>query len=315
MFSSFAKSLWIRGAITLVSAANLLAASPAWAEVKAWPAAFHAEQMPVTDGTQYVRIGGSGPAVVLLHGFGDTGDMWVPLAEVLAKDHTVIVPDLRGMGLSSHPEGGYRKVEQGRDLAGILDRIGLKDVILVTHDIGNMVGYALAAQFPKRITRWAVIDAPLPGVGHWDDIVRSPLLWHFNFRGPDVERLVQGRERIYLDRFYNELSADPKRIDEQTRQHYAELYAKPHAMHDAFEQFAAFTQDAADNRALLASNGKLSMPVLAIGAEKSFGSGMADELRFVASNVAGGIVPDSGHWIMEENPQATVQLITGFITQ
>jgi pimeloyl-ACP methyl ester carboxylesterase len=169
-------------------------------------------------------------------------------------------------------------------------------------------------QFPQRITRWAVIDAPLPGIGHWDEIVRSPLLWHFNFRGPDVERLVEGRERIYLDRFYNELSAHPERIDEQTRQHYAELYAKPHAMHDAFEQFAAFTQDAADNKALLASNGKLSMPVLAIGAEKSFGSGMADELRFVASNVTGGIVPDSGHWIMEENPQATVQLVTGFIT-
>ena len=99
-------------------------------------------------------------------------------------------------------------------------------------------------------------------------------------------------------------------VDEQTREHYAAIYARPHAMHDAFEQFGAFSQDAVDNKALLAQGGKLTMPVLAIGAEKSFGAGMADELRFVASNVSGRIVPNSGHWIMEENPQATVKLVT-----
>src|ERR1700733_2414615 len=130
---------WLRRVAKLLAAASLIATIPAHAEIKPWPAAFHAEQMPVSDGTQYVRVGGTGPAVVLLHGFGDTGDMWVRLAEVLVKDHTVIVPDLRGMGLSSHPEGGYEKVAQGRDLAGILDRLGIKDVTLVPHDIGNMV--------------------------------------------------------------------------------------------------------------------------------------------------------------------------------
>jgi len=160
-----------------------------------------------------------------------------------------------------------------------------------------------------------VIDAPLPGIGDWDAITRDPRLWHFNFRGPDVERLVQGRERIYLDRFWNELSADPKSIDEETREHYAALYAKPHAMHDAFEQFAAFSQDAIDNRELLAKGGKLKIPVLALGAEKSFGTGMADDLRFVAVDVAGGIVPSSGHWVMEENPQATIALVTQFLRE
>ena len=283
--------------------------------IEQYPAAFHTETIQTNGTSLFVRFGGQGPAMILLHGFGDTGDMWAPLAAVLVKDHVVIVPDLRGMGLSAHPGTGYTKKNQALDIVGVMDALEVERAALVTHDIGNMVGYAVAVQFPKRITAWAVIDAPLPGIGHWDDIVRSPLLWHFNFRGPDVERLVQGRERIYLDRFYNELSADPKRIDEQTRQHYAELYAKPQAMHDAFEQFAAFTQDADDNKALLASNGKLSIPVLAIGAEKSFGSGMADELRFVARNVTGGIVPDSGHWIMEENPQAVVQLVTGFFTK
>jgi pimeloyl-ACP methyl ester carboxylesterase len=280
-----------------------------------YPSTFQTRMVATNGTTLYVRSGGTGPAVVLLHGFGDTGDMWAPLAAVLARNHTVIVPDLRGMGLSAHPDTGYTKKNEALDIIGVMDALKVQQAALVTHDIGNMVGYAVAVQFPQRITRWAVIDAPLPGIGDWDNIIRTPLLWHFNFRGPDVERLVQGRERIYLDRFYDDFGADPKRIDEQTRQHYAELYAKPHAMHDAFEQFAAFNQDAADNKAFLASKGKLSMPVLALGGEKSFGTGMADDLRFVASNVTGGIVPGSGHWIMEENPQATSQLVTGFLAK
>jgi pimeloyl-ACP methyl ester carboxylesterase len=290
-------------------------AAPALARIQPFPASFHT-QMVETNGTSLnVRVGGQGPAVVLLHGFGDTGDMWAPLAAVLAKDHTVIVPDLRGMGLSAHPDTGYTKKNQAVDIAGVMDALKIQKADLVTHDIGNMVGYALAAQYPARITRWVAIDAPLPGIGDWDNIIRSPALWHFNFRGPDVERLVQGRERIYLDRFWNELSADPKGIDEETRQHYAALYARPHAMHDAFEQFGAFAQDAVDNKALLAKGGKIKMPVFAIGAEKSFGTAMADDLRFVASNVTGGIVPKSGHWIMEENPQATIPLVTEFLAK
>jgi len=294
-------------------AAVLLATSLA-ARVQPYPAGFHTQTIKTNGTSLFVRVGGKGPAVVLLHGFGDTGDMWAPLAAELAKDHTVVVPDLRGMGLSDHPDAGYTKKNQALDIAGVMDALGVKSAALVTHDIGNMVGYALAAQYPSRIKRWVVIDAPLPGIGNWDTIVRSPLLWHFNFRGPDVERLVQGRERIYLDRFWNELSADPKKIDEQTREHYAALYARPHAMHDAFEQFAAFSQDAKDNQALLAQGGKLKMPILALGgAEKSFGDGMAVELRFVGSNVSSGIVPHSGHWIMEENPQATIKLVSDFV--
>lgn len=156
------------------------------------------------------------------------------------------------------------------------------------------------------------MDAPLPGIGPWDAILKNPLLWHFNFRGPDAERLVAGRERIYLDRFYNELSADPKAIDEETRQHYAELYARPGAMHSAFNQFAAFSQDAADNKELVAK-GKLKMPVLAIGADKSFGTAMADDLRFVAENVSGSVIANSGHWLMEEQPAATVAAVRAFL--
>jgi len=268
-----------------------------------------------TDGaTIHARVGGQGPAVVMLHGFGDTGDMWAPLATALVADRTVVVPDLRGMGLSSHPDRGYDKKTQGHDVARVLDRLKIETADLVTHDIGNMVGYAVAAQYPARVTRWVVMDAPLPGIGPWDEILKSPALWHFNFRGPDVERLVQGRERIYLDRFWNELSANPKSIDEETRRHYAELYARPGAMHAAFEQFAAFSQDAVDNKAL-AAKGKLAMPVLAIGADKSFGTAMADALRFVAGDVTGHVIANSGHWLMEEQPAATVAAIVGFLAK
>lgn len=285
---------------------------PASAEVRPFPKGFRTEQIKTDGATIYVRVGGKGPAVVMLHGFGDTGDMWAPLAAALVKDHTVIVPDLRGMGLSSYPDTGYDKKTQGRDIARVMDRLNLQKADLVTHDIGNMVGYALAAQYPDRITRWAVIDAPLPGIGPWDEILKSPMLWHFNFRGPDVDRLVKGRERIYLDRFWNELSANPKAIDEATRRHYAKIYARPGAMHAAFNQFATFSQDASDNKAF-ASKGKLTMPILALGAEKSFGEQQTVIMREVGTNVEGGIIANSGHWIMEEQPDATVRAVRAFL--
>jgi len=224
----------------------VLCALSAQAGIVSYPANFHTVQINTNGTTPHVRIGGAGPAVILLHGFGTTGDMWAPAASVLARNHTVVVPDLRGIGLSAHPDRGYTKKNQALDIAGVMDHLKIEKTDLVTHDIGNMVGYALAAQYPSRITRWVAIDSPLPGIGEWDKIPLSPLLWHFNFRGPDEERLVAGRERIYLDRFYDELSADPRKIDEATRHHYAELYALPHAMHDAFEQFGEFHRDAID---------------------------------------------------------------------
>lgn len=307
-----------RSVARILFVAMLLAALPvlhAAAEVRPFPADFRESQMTVSGGTQYVRIGGKGPAVVLLHGFGDTGDMWEPLAARLVKDHLVIVPDLRGMGLSSHPEDGYEKAAQARDLVGILDKLKVGKVQLVTHDIGNMVGYALATHYPDRVTAWVVMDAPLPGMGTWQAQLVNPKVWHFNFRGPDVERLVAGRERILLDRFYNDLGGDPSRIDEPTRQHYAELYARPNAIHNAFGgQFEAFSRDAEENKATFAKSGKLTIPVLAIGGEQSYGGSMKSEIDYVASNVEGAVIRNSGHWIMEEQPQQAVDLILPFLS-
>jgi pimeloyl-ACP methyl ester carboxylesterase len=293
--------------------AALLFATAATAGVEPFPASFKTQTIAVDGARIYVRTGGQGPAVVLLHGYGETGDMWAPLAARLAKDHTVVVPDLRGMGLSDHPVGGYDKKTQAHDIAGVLDALKIGKVEVVAHDIGNMVAYAFAAQDPDRVTKLALLDAPIPGVGPWDEILKNPLLWHFRFGGPDMERLVAGRERIYLDRFWNEFSADPKNFDEASRVHYATLYARPGAMHSGFEQFHAFDQDAADNRAYLARAGKLRMPVLAIGGEKSFGTTMAAVAGFAAVDVKGVVIPGAGHWLMEEQPAATVAAVADFL--
>jgi len=303
----------MRPVASLTVSVMLVLPGEAFAQEWTFPASFRTQEVPTNGTTLHVRSGGKGPAVVLLHGFGNTGDMWVPLAVELARDHQVIVPDLRGMGLSAKPPGGYDKKTQGKDVAGLLDAMKVDRVDVVGHDIGNMVSFAFVAQYPARVKKLVLMDAPIPGVGPWEEILKSPLLWHFNFRGPDVERLVAGRERIYLDRFYNEFSAHPAKWTEVERNHYAQLYAQPGAMHAAFEQFGAFTQDAKDNQALLASGGKLTMPILAIGADHSFGPTMAVVVRAAGTDVKELVIADSGHWLMEEQPQATVTAIKAFL--
>jgi len=302
-----------RIALTLL-VIGAVGASPrsAAAEIQPFPPSFQMRDIGTDGAIIHVRVGGSGPAIVMLHGFGDTGDMWAPLAAEMAAGHTIVVPDLRGMGLSSHPEGGYDKKTQARDIAQVMDALKIQKADFVTHDIGNMVGYAFAAQFPDRVTRWVAMDAPLPGIGPWAEQLSNPKVWHFNFRGPDVERLVEGRERIYLDRFWDELGVHPGAFDEPTRQHYAKLYALPGAMHSAFEQFAAFSQDALDNQQFLA-RGQLTIPILAVGGEKSYGVKMATDMRFVATNVQEAVIADAGHWLMEEQPAATMATIRGFL--
>jgi pimeloyl-ACP methyl ester carboxylesterase len=296
----------------LVALLASLTTLPSLAQGFSFPPDFVTKEIATNGTTIHVRVGGNGPAVVLLHGYGETGDMWVPMAVDLARDHTVVVPDLRGLGLSSKPATGFDKKTQGHDVAGVLDQLHIDRADVVAHDIGNMVAYAFAAQYPQRVEKLVVIDAPLPGVGPWEEILKNPLLWHFRFGGPDMERLVAGRERIYLDRFWNEFSASPARFREAAREHYAKLYALPGAMHSGFAQFAAFDQDAIDNKAFVAK-GKLAMPVLAVGGEKSFGPMMATVMRFAASDVREAVVPDSGHWIMEENPDATVRMVRDFL--
>ena len=299
---------------SLIASAVIAFAAPALAGgVPQYPSEFTTQEIATNGTTLHVRVGGKGPAVVLLHGYGETGDMWVPLAAELARDHTVIVPDLRGMGLSAKPADGYDKKTQGQDIAGVLKALKVEKTDVVAHDIGNMVGYAFVAQYPQEVSKFVLMDAPIPGVGPWEQILKHPLLWHFRFGGPDMERLVAGRERIYLDRFWNEFSADPKKFDEASRERYAALYALPGAMHSGFAQFAAFDQDAIDNRAWLATGKRLTMPVLGIGGAKSFGPTMALVMRSAATDVREGVIADSGHWLMEEQPEATVKMVVDFL--
>jgi pimeloyl-ACP methyl ester carboxylesterase len=289
----------------------LTPAAAAGAEFEPFPSGFRTTTI-AANGTQiHVRVGGHGPAVILIHGFGDTGDMWVKLAAELVRDHTVVVPDLRGMGLSEKPANGYDKWNQAADMRAVLQSLGIDKAAVVGHDIGTMVAYAYAARYRDLTEKLVIMDAPVPGVPPWDEIVRNPLLWHFDFGGPDAERLVEGRERIYLDRFWNEFAGTPAKIGEATRRHYAALYAQPGAMRAAFAQFRSIRTDAEDNKKALAT--KLTMPVLAIGGEKSFGATQAVVMRNAASDVTEVVIPDAGHWLMEEQPAATVKAIRQFL--
>lgn len=263
------------------------------------------------DAEIFVRYGGHGPVVLLLHGYAENSDSWAPLAEDLMKDHTVVVPDLRGIGRSSKPAGGYDKKTQAQDIRAVVTALGYDRTFVVAHDIGNMVAYAYAATYPEKVERLVVMDAPIPGIGPWSEILQNPGVWHFNFHGPDAERLVAGRERIYFDRIWNDFTGDPAKPDEATRNFFAATYAVPGGMRAGFAQFTAFAQDAKDNQVF--EQTKLAMPVLAVGGEKSFGPLQAVIMRNLATNVREAVVAGSGHWLMEERPTETIALISGFL--
>jgi pimeloyl-ACP methyl ester carboxylesterase/uncharacterized RmlC-like cupin family protein len=276
------------------------------------PASFQGKTIHSPEGADiFVRWGGAGPVVVLIHGYAENSDSWAPLAADLMKDHTVVVPDLRGIGKSTKPEGGYDKKTQAKDMRAVVTGLGYDKTFVVAHDIGNMVAYAYAATYPDKVERLVVMDAPIPGIGPWAEILQMPGVWHFNFHGPDAERLVAGRERIYFDRIWNDFTADPSKPDDATRNFFAATYAQPGGMRAGFAQFTAFSQDAADNK--IFAQAKLTMPVLAVGGEKSFGPLQAVIMRNVAVNVREAVVPGSGHWLMEEKPEYTVALLRNFL--
>src|ERR1700740_1743979 len=197
------------------------------------PSSFQAKTIhSPADADIFVRYGGHGPVVVLLHGYAENSDSWAPLAEDLMKDHTVVVPDLRGIGRSSKPTRGYDKKTQAQDVRAVVTALGYDRTFVVAHDIGNMVAYAYAATYPEKVERLVVMDAPIPGIDPWNEILQNPGVWHFNFHGPDAERLVQGRERIYFDRIWNDFTADSGEPDEATRNFFPATYADPGGRED-----------------------------------------------------------------------------------
>ena len=276
------------------------------------PSGFQGKTIRCPEGAEiFVRSAGNGPVAVLLHGYAENSDSWAPLAADLVKDHTVVVPDLRGIGRSSKPAGGYDKKTQAGDIRAVVTALGYDKTAVVAHDIGNMVAYAYAAIYPDKVERLVVMDAPIPGIEPWSEILLNPGVWHFNFRGPDAERLVEGRERIYLDRIWNDFTGDPGKPNEATRNFFTATYAQAGGMRAGFAHFAAFAQDAKDNK--LFEQVKLPMPVLAVGGEKSFGPLQAAIMRHVATNVQEVVVAGSGHWLMEERALESVALIRRFL--
>jgi len=291
----------------------LFAISPAFSHAQpSLPSSFQAKTIHSPAGADiFVRWGGKGSVVLLIHGYAENSDSWAPLAADLRKDHTVVVPDLRGIGKSSKPESGYDKKTQAKDMRAVVTALGYDKTFVVAHDIGNMVAYAYTAMYPDKVERLVVMDAPIPGIEPWKEILLNPGVWHFNFHGPDAERLVAGRERIYFDRIWNDFTGDPSKPDEDTRNFFAGTYAEPGGMRAGFAQFTAFSQDAKDNEVF--ERVKLTMPVLAVGGEKSFGPLQAVIMRHVATNVQEAVVAGSGHWLMEERPASTVTLIRNFL--
>jgi pimeloyl-ACP methyl ester carboxylesterase len=259
-------------------------------------------------------IGGKGSPVVLLHGYAQTGHMWLRILPRLVERHTVIVPDLRGAGESAKPESGYDKKNMAVDIHELTSSLGLARVSIVGHDIGLMVAYAYAAQFPQATERVVLMDAFLPGIGNWKDVWLMRDLWHFHFYGEVPLALVKGRERLYFEHFWNDFAADPKHsVSEVDRQFYAAAYAQPGGMRAGFEYFRNFERDGRDFAELSAA--KLSMPVLVLTGEKASGQFLIDQARLVATNVKGVVIKGSGHWLMDEAPEQVIPELVGFLDE
>lgn len=257
---------------------------------------------------------GSGEPVLLLHGYAQTSHMWRPLIPELARTHTVIAPDLRGFGGSAKPAQGYDKAAMARDIRALAVFLGHKRVKLVGHDIGLMVAYAYAAQYPDEVERIALMDAFLPGIGDTSGIFLLRDKWHFNFYGETPLKLVKGRERIYFEHFWNDFAANPKRsVSEADRRIYTKAYAQPGAMAAGFEVFRAFDKDAEDFKAFART--KLKMPILVLTGEKSGGEFLIGQGRQVADDVEGVIIKGAGHWLMDEARDQVIPKLVEFLNR
>jgi pimeloyl-ACP methyl ester carboxylesterase len=255
---------------------------------------------------------GKGDAIVLLHGYAETSHMWLPLMPKLATNHTVIAVDLRGAGQSATPPDGYTKAAMAQDIHALTQKLGFQRIRIVGHDIGLMVAYAFAAQYPSEVDRIVLMDAFLPGVGQWRDVWLMRDLWHFHFYGKVPLALVHGRERTYFEHFWNDFAADPAHsISERDRKFYAKAYARPGGMRAGFEYFRAFEKDA-EEFARFAQKA-LTMPMLVLTGEKASGEFLIQQARLVATNVGGVVIRGSGHWLMEEAPEQVIPKLVEFL--
>jgi pimeloyl-ACP methyl ester carboxylesterase len=255
---------------------------------------------------------GHGAALILLHGYAETSRMWKPIIPALAERFTVIAPDLPGIGDSAIPANGLDMKSAAVRIHDLAKSLGVQKAEVVGHDIGLMVAYAYAAQFPAEVTKLVLMDAFLPGVAGWEAVYNNPSIWHFRFNGPTPEALVQGRERTYFDYFWNDFAADKTHsIPEADRKAYAAAYARPGRMHAGWAYFVSFLQAAKDFAQL--SQTKLTMPVLSIGGDKSLGEALGQQAKLVATDVTVVVLKDTGHWVLEERPRETTEALQKFL--
>ncbi|MGA9520058.1 MAG: alpha/beta hydrolase [Myxococcaceae bacterium] len=255
---------------------------------------------------------GQGPAVVLLHGYAETSRMWRPIIPQLARRFRVIAPDLPGFGDSAIPDDGLDLTTAAGRIHDLVRSLGIEKASVIGHDIGLMVAYAYAARFPEEVEKLVVMDAFLPGVEGWEQIYDDPALWHFRFHGPTPEALVKGRERVFFEHFWNDFAAHAAHsIPEEDRDAYAEAYSRPGRMRAAWSYFASFP-DAARDFARLART-RLQIPVLSLGGANSLGAPLAKQMKEVADDVSVVVLEDTGHWVLEENPEQTTRALTSFL--
>src|ERR1700688_281815 len=291
--------------IALLFAAGALSARPA-------DAAIASQSVEVNGVKLHYLKSGHGPAVILLHGYTQTSRMWRPIMPLLAEKFTVIAPDLPGIGDSEIPKAGLDMKSAAITIHGLVRSLGIEKARVVWHDIGLMVAYAYAAQFPQETEKLVVMDAFLPGVKGWEDVYNNPGIWHFRFNGPTPEALVRGRERTYFDYFWNDFAADKTHsIPEADRRAYVAAYSRPGRMHAGWAYFVSFQQAAKDFAQL--SRTKLTMPVLVIGGDKSLGEVLGQQMKLVASNVTVVLLKNTGHWVMEEQPKQTTDALVKFL--
>jgi pimeloyl-ACP methyl ester carboxylesterase len=272
-----------------------------------------ASRVSQADGVKlHYLTAGHGPTVILLHGYTQTSRMWRPIIPLLAAKFTVIAPDLPGIGDSEIPKNGLDMKTAAIRVHALAKSLGVEKARVVGHDIGLMVAYAYAAQFPSETEKLVVMDAFLPGVAGWEDVYNDPHIWHFRFNGPTPEALVRGRERIYFDYFWNDFAADKTRsLPEADRAAYAAAYARPGRMRAGWAYFVSFQQAAKDFAEL--SQTKLTMPVLAIGGERANGEVLGQQMKIVATDATMVVLKDCGHWVLEEKPKETTDTLMKFL--
>jgi pimeloyl-ACP methyl ester carboxylesterase len=259
-------------------------------------------------------VAGKGDPVILMHGYAQNSHMWRPTMRELAKTHLVVAPDLRGFGETTKAESGYDKKSMAVDVHELAKKLGIGKAGIAGHDIGLMVAYAYAAQYPDDVTRIVLLDAFIPGVGDTTNLFLLKDLWHFHFYGPTPLALVKGRERIYFEHFWNDFAADGKKsVSEADRQFYAKKYAQPGAMKAGMEVFRNFDQDAKDNAVF--AKARLRMPMLVLGGEKSGGDFLITQAKMVADNVEGVLIVGSGHWLVDEAPGQVIPKLVEFFNR